>query len=77
MKEVRRMNRLSPKTIARLSPADRLELIGQLWDSLDESDVPLTGAQVEELKRRLMSDNDSASDRPWSEVEAELLARYA
>jgi putative addiction module component (TIGR02574 family) len=71
------MDPLSPKTIARLSPADRLELIRQLWDSLDDSDVPLTAGQVDELKRRLAAEQAGQSEiLSWEEVEAELLRRY-
>jgi putative addiction module component (TIGR02574 family) len=39
--------------IERLSPAERLDLIERLWDSLSEDDVPVTDAQHRELERRL------------------------
>ena len=39
--------------IARLSPKQRLDLIGELWDSLSPEDVRLTPAQDAELARRL------------------------
>jgi putative addiction module component (TIGR02574 family) len=39
--------------IARLSPEERLTLISQLWDSLDEHQVPLTPAQQAELEHCL------------------------
>ncbi len=41
--------------ITRLSPAERLELLEQLWDSLSATPnaLPLTEAQREELDRRL------------------------
>ncbi|MDO1581427.1 addiction module protein [Rhizobium oryzicola] len=39
--------------ISRMSPRERLDLIGQLWDSLDPQDVPLTPAQTAELERRM------------------------
>jgi putative addiction module component (TIGR02574 family) len=39
--------------IARLSPEERLTLIGELWDSLDPADVPVTPTQRAELQRRL------------------------
>ena len=39
--------------ITRLSPEERLTLIGELWDSLDPADVPVTPTQRAELQRRL------------------------
>jgi putative addiction module component (TIGR02574 family) len=59
--------------IDRLSPAERLELIGELWDSLDPADVPLTEAQAEELERRLSA--GAQEGKTWSELEAELRKR--
>ena len=39
--------------ISRLTPKERLDLIGELWDSLSATDVRLTPAQEAELDRRL------------------------
>jgi putative addiction module component (TIGR02574 family) len=39
--------------IARLTPEERLELIGRLWDSLESEDVRLTPSQDAELGRRM------------------------
>jgi putative addiction module component (TIGR02574 family) len=49
------MQPLSADEISRLSPQERLTLIGQLWDSLGDTDVSLTAAQRAELSRRLAS----------------------
>jgi putative addiction module component (TIGR02574 family) len=57
-----------------LTPAEKLELIGELWDSLDANDVPLTQAQIEEIDRRLAADG-SEPGVPWEEVEARLRGR--
>ncbi|HEX3406946.1 MAG TPA: addiction module protein [Caulobacteraceae bacterium] len=57
-----------------LTPAEKLELIGELWDSLDADDVPLTQAQIEELDRRLAAD-DAEPAAAWEEVEARLRLR--
>jgi len=46
---------LSRDEIARLSPPERLALIAQLWDSLEQEQHPLTKAQTAELDRRLES----------------------
>ena len=59
--------------INRLSPPERLTLIGQLWDSLDQDDLPLTPAQQSELERRLASlDVDRLEAVSWTDLKAEL-----
>ncbi|HLY56941.1 MAG TPA: addiction module protein [Stellaceae bacterium] len=59
-----------------LTPQERLELIGRLWDSLDAEDVTLSAAQAEELGRRLASaDADLADSVAWQAVRAELSDR--
>ena len=61
--------------IARLSPQERLALIGELWDSLDSNDAPLTAAQNRELDRRLdMLDEERSLAVSWDVVKAELSA---
>ena len=63
--------------IKSLSPQERLDLIGQLWDSLDTSDVQLTPAQAAELDRRLETlDEDIKDGRDAGDVLAELRRRY-
>ncbi len=54
-----------------LSPAERLELIEELWDSLAEHQdmLALTDAQREELDRRIDEmDHDSTLGEPWREA---------
>lgn len=55
--------------IKNLSPEERLALLGDIWDSLDPEDVPVTEVQRAELDRRL---DDLERDRnlgiPWEEV---------
>ena len=55
-----------------LTPAEKLELIGELWDSLEADDVSLTKAQKDEIDRRLELDEPGV---PWEEVEARLRSR--
>jgi putative addiction module component (TIGR02574 family) len=63
--------------IDRLSPEERLDLIGRLWDSLDADDLPLTPAQAAELDRRLATaDADLAESEPWETLRAELATKY-
>jgi putative addiction module component (TIGR02574 family) len=48
-----RLPRVEMPDIARLTPEERLELIGRLWDSLESEDVRLTPSQDAELGRRM------------------------
>jgi len=58
------------------SPPERLALIAQLWDSLEDDQVPLTAAQQEELERRLSSlDQDRKASVTWATLKAELEQR--
>jgi putative addiction module component (TIGR02574 family) len=70
------MGSLSSDQLARLSPEERLALIGELWDSLSDADVPLPEAQQAELSRRLSSlDQDLSKAVEWEELRAELARR--
>ena len=62
--------------ITHLSPEERLALIAQLWDSLDDHQVQLPPAQLVELERRLETlDQDHAKSVTWESVNAELEQR--
>jgi putative addiction module component (TIGR02574 family) len=68
---------LSSEEIGRLSVDERLELIGQLWDSLDHEPLPLSTAQQEELDRRLATlDHERAEGQSWEQLRAQLERRY-
>lgn len=57
--------------IAKLSVAERLDLLEELWDSLSATPeaVPLTNAQRDELDRRLDElDREGPTGIPWEEV---------
>lgn len=55
--------------IDKLSVDERLALIGDIWDSLDPADIPLTDAQRVELDRRLDDmDRDPNLGIPWEDV---------
>ena len=60
--------------IDRLSQEERLNLIGEIWDSLgpiDQREIPESHRQ--ELDRRLAAaDADLTAGRPWEEVRARL-----
>lgn len=56
-----------------LSPAERLELIGAVWETLSAADVPVTAEEKALLDARLADLDSSPEDQsPWSEVEARL-----
>ena len=68
--------KLAPAEIARLSPDERLALIAQLWDSLDEDQIPVTTAQQDELRRRLEALEVCGADGiSWEDLKAELQKR--
>jgi len=70
------MELLTPDEIVLLSPPERIALIAQLWDSLDDDHLPLTGAQQAELERRLASlDQDRQNGVAWTALKAELEQR--
>jgi putative addiction module component (TIGR02574 family) len=55
--------------ISALSVQERLDLLGDLWDSLAPEEVPVTGAQRAELDQRLDDlEADSNLGIPWEEV---------
>jgi putative addiction module component (TIGR02574 family) len=61
-----------------LTPEERLRLIEELWDSLNEipGTVPLTNAQREELDRRLDDLERSAPEGiPWDQVLQQIRSR--
>jgi len=62
--------------ITRLSPEERLTLIGELWDSLDPADVPVTPTQRVELQRRLdRFEQDRSGGITWEQLRAQLARR--
>ena len=67
---------LTHDQIARLTPDERLVLIAQLWDSLDDHQVQLTPAQQVELERRLATlDHDRSQSVTWETLKEELQQR--
>jgi len=70
------MEVLTRDEISRLSPAERLALIEQLWDSLDQDQIPLTESQRAELDRRLESlGDDRRNGITWASLKAKLEQR--
>ena len=61
--------------ILKLSVAERIELMGDLWDSLEgmAGELPLSEAEKKELDRRLEDyERDPGAFRTWGEVRDRL-----
>ncbi|MFY9746957.1 MAG: addiction module protein [Acidobacteriaceae bacterium] len=70
------MELLTQDEVARLTPSERLALISQLWDSLEDDHLPLTAGQKAELDRRLVSlDQDRRDGITWADLKIELEQR--
>ena len=61
--------------MVKLPAPDRLELIGALWNSLQDEELPLTHAQAAELDRRLDDMEENPGDQmPWEEARKRIVA---
>jgi putative addiction module component (TIGR02574 family) len=63
--------------LMKLTPAERIELAEDLWESVEPEDVPpLTAEQKKELDRRLAEhERDPGTALTWDEVKARLQSR--
>jgi putative addiction module component (TIGR02574 family) len=72
------MNKSVLKELLELTPAERIELAEDLWDSIEPGEMPpLTDEQKQEIELRyaaLVSDPGRGSK--WEDVKTRLLARY-
>jgi len=62
--------------ISRLTPAERILLVQELWDSLapSQESQPLTPAQQQEMERRLAAaDRGEITYSSWGEVKRRVL----
>lgn len=67
-------------SLVQLSPAEKLDLIGELWDDLSTrtENVPLTEAQKEELDRRKEHlQRDPSSALTWEEIVQRVKQKHA
>jgi putative addiction module component (TIGR02574 family) len=61
-----------------MTQAEKLALIGELWESLDHDAVPLTAAQAAEIERRVATlDEDIKHGIDADALESALDRRYA
>jgi len=59
--------------VTSLGPADRLELIAVVWDTLSPEDLPVTDAERKLLDARLADMEAHPDDQsPWPEAKARL-----
>ncbi len=70
------MNATLAAEISRLSPAEKILLVEEIWDQVasDSGTVAVPAAHRAELDKRLAADSGDAG-RPWAEVRNELLRR--
>lgn len=64
--------------ILNLPPAERLQLLEAIWDSLIElpEAIPVSAELRDELEQRLQNYyRDPSSARPWSDVREEIFRR--
>jgi putative addiction module component (TIGR02574 family) len=72
------MNKSLLKELLELSPAERIELAEDLWDSIEPEEMPpLSAEQMQEVERRQTEHvrNPERASK-WEDVKARLLARY-
>jgi putative addiction module component (TIGR02574 family) len=70
---------VSLSDLLKLSPAERIQLAQDLWDSIaeDPEALPLTSEQRQELERRLAEhEQDPSTAVPWEDVRARLRERF-
>ena len=69
---------MNQPTVFDLSPAEKLQLVEDLWDDLaaEPDDVPIHEWQKQELARRKANlQNNPASGITWEEVKRRILSR--
>jgi putative addiction module component (TIGR02574 family) len=64
--------------IEQLSPKEKLDLIDELWESLEAEDFPLTELQLAEIDRRLeTADEDASRGRTLEQIVEKLRPKTA
>lgn len=70
------MNAALLEDALRLTPEERLDLIGALWETLSEEDIPVSSEERDLLDARLADLEANPDDQsPWPEVKARLEQR--
>ncbi|MBI4408235.1 MAG: addiction module protein [Gemmatimonadetes bacterium] len=66
---------MGPKLMdfSRLSVSERLQLVEDLWDSIDDEQIPVPKWHLQELERRLADYRDHPeAGIPWEQVRERL-----
>jgi putative addiction module component (TIGR02574 family) len=63
--------------LMKLTPAERVDLVQDLWDSIAQEDMPpLAEEEMDELERRLEEHRrDPSTAITWDELKAQLASR--
>ena len=71
------MNKALLDELMQLPANERAEIALELWDSVEENDLPpLTPEQMDEIDRRIAEhERDPSRPIPWEEVRARLWSR--
>jgi len=72
------MNKSLLKELLELTPAERIELAQDLWDSIEPAKIPLlTEEQRQEIDRRYAAHvHNPDRGSKWEDVKTRLLAHY-
>lgn len=73
------MSNVPIEELLKLTVAERIQLVEDLWDSIaaDPEGLPLTDQQKREIDRRLAEhDEDPSSAVPWDQVRERLYKKY-
>jgi len=58
---------MSIQEILKMPASDRLQIVEQIWDSLEPADIAITEAQKAELDRRIML--DKSGELEWHSLQ--------
>jgi len=70
---------MSPESVFNLSPAEKLQLVEDLWDDLsgNPAEIPVQPWQRDELDRRKQRMQDGLTETAtWDEVRARIRKQY-
>jgi putative addiction module component (TIGR02574 family) len=60
----------------KLSPGERLDLIAEIWDTLESSDLPVTDEERAILESRMADlEANASAQEPWEQARASLESR--
>ena len=59
--------------ILKLSPAERMQIVEEIWDSLSPADLEMNDEDMRELERRVArAEADPTRGTPWEDVKERL-----